>query len=51
MQAWATHQSSKIKIQNLFTCPEGVEYVGTVEEVKIEIETKVTPRQEPYQNR
>ena len=35
------------------TYPLGIEYASTVEkvEVEIEIETKVTPRQEPYQNR
>ena len=38
-------------IQNLCTYPLGVEYVGTVEKIKVEIETKVTLRQEPYQNR
>ena len=30
------------------TYPMGIEYVGTVEEVEIEIETKVNPRQEPH---
>jgi len=34
---------------DLCTYPEGIEYVGIVEEV--EIETKVTLRQEPYQNK
>ena len=33
---------------DLCTYPEGIEYVGIVEEVEVEIETKVTLRQEPY---
>ena len=38
-------------IQNLCTYPKGIKYAGTIEEVKEEIETKVTLRQEPHQNR
>ena len=37
------------RIQNLCTYPTGIEYAGTVEAIKIE--TKVTQRQEPHQNR
>ena len=38
---------------DLCTYLEGIEYACTVEkvEIKIEIETKVTSRQEPYQNK
>ena len=39
------------RIQNLCTYPTGIEYAGTVEAIEIEIETKVTQRQEPHQNR
>ena len=31
-------------IQNLYTYPSRIEYAGIVEEVEVEIETKVTPR-------
>ena len=37
--------------QNLGKYPEGIEHAGIVEEVKIEIETNVTLREEPHQNR
>ena len=30
------------------TYPMGIEHVSPIEEVEIEMETKVTPRQEPY---
>ena len=30
---------------------EGIKYVGTIEKVEIEIETKVIPRQEPHENK
>ena len=36
---------------DLCTYPEGIEHAGTVEEVEIEIETKVTLRQEPFKNK
>ena len=64
MQAPATYQSSKSEyrlmhisrgnwiykhiIWNLCIFPKGIEHVGMLEEVEIETETKVTPRQEPY---
>ena len=35
------------KVHNLCTYPKGIEYASTLEEV----ETKVTLRQEPYQNK
>ena len=38
-------------MQNLCTYPNGIEYVGIMEEVEIETETKVTLRQEPHQNK
>ena len=34
-----------------FVYLKGSEYIGTIEEVEIEIETKVTLRQESHQNR
>ena len=37
--------------QNSHTYPTGIEHASAVEEVEIEIETKVNSRQEPYQNR
>ena len=36
---------------NLCTYHEGIENAGTIEEVKVEIETKVTLRQEPHNNK
>ena len=33
---------------NSCTYPKGIEYVGTIEEVEIEIETKVTSRKKPH---
>ena len=33
------------------TYPPRIEYAGTVENVEVEIEIKVTPRQKPQQNR
>ena len=38
-------------MQNLCTYAEGIEYTGTIEEVEIKTETKVTLRQEPHQKR
>ena len=35
-------------IQISCTYPMRIEHLGTVEEVEIEIETKVNPRQEPH---
>ena len=35
-------------MQNLCTYPEGIEYTGTIEEVEIKIEIKVTQKQKPY---
>ena len=37
-----------IKISH--TYPTGIEHASAVEEVEIEIDTKVTLRQEPHQN-
>ena len=36
---------------DLCTYLEGIEYACTVEEVEIKIETEVTSRQEPFQNK
>ena len=41
----------QVEIHNLCTYPLGIEYAGTTKEVEIEIETKVTPRQESYKNK
>ena len=38
-------------MQNLCTYAKGIEYTGTIEEVEIKTETKVTLRQEPHQKR
>ena len=38
-------------IQISRTYPMGIEHASAIEEVDIEIETKVNPRQEPHQNR
>ena len=36
---------------NLCTYHEGIEHAGTIEEIKVKIETKVTLRQEPHNNK
>ena len=43
-----SHVSQKRRIQNLCTYLLGIEYASTLEEVEIEIKTKVTPRQVPH---
>ena len=38
-------------LQILPTYPMGIKHAGAVEEVEIEIQTKVNPRQVPHQSR